>query len=234
MQGGRGRLGYARCTQGPGRAGHGALAPTPIHSFRKGSALGPLVGREFAALCRELDARPVAPQGLCCCPLALVLCAILLSCHLALPRAFCPQQLLWKAFQDYSFECLSPILLPPPCPPATALSQHQAPSASVQFANPSWRLLTLPTQTPWRQGTPTPVSTSPQLPLMDHCPSPQRWAPVPLILISSYLFPPCRSNLSKRSSSPLGSWRPDPESATVSSRWQSFVGLLHRWSPRGH
>lgn len=160
---------------GPGPHSHpfvqGRLCPRPFR--RQG---------ESAALCRELDARPVAPQGLCCCPLALVLCAVLLSCPLALPRALCPQQLLWEAFQNYSFECLSPILLSPPCPPTTALSQHQAASASVQFANPSWRSLTLPTQTPWRQGPsplrPAAVSTSPQLPLMAHCPSPQRWSPV--------------------------------------------------------
>lgn len=43
-------MGYARCTQGPGRAGHGSLAPTPIHSFREGSALGPSVGRESLPL----------------------------------------------------------------------------------------------------------------------------------------------------------------------------------------
>lgn len=29
----------------------------------------------------------------------------------------------------------------------------------------------------------------------------------------------------------LGSWRPDPESATDSGSWQSFVGLLRRWTP---
>lgn len=129
-----------------------AWGPGPHpHPFVQGRLCSRPFGRqgELATLCSELDARPVALQGLCCCPLALVLCAVLLSCPLALPRALCPQQLLWEAFQDYSFECLSPILLPPPCLPATVLSQHQAASASVQFAHPSE--LTLPTQTPWRQ-----------------------------------------------------------------------------------
>lgn len=68
-------------------------------------------------------------------------------------------------------------VLPPQLSPSTKPA-----SASVQFANPSWRSLTLPTQTPWRQGPsplcPAAVSPSPQLPLMAHCPSPQRWSPV--------------------------------------------------------